>query len=157
VGADDIAREVGIYDFYAIHVISYCEGYFQTKTSATGDFTVRNVSSCSNRTVLFHFDPSDVLSRELNAGVNLSDLNWSDAIDDDFQVLSVTTKTMAVLYCIGTGATGLAFLAGAWLVFAGGRNQAITELFLSMVSHNVRSTSRKPLLFISVHCMLSQG
>lgn len=118
--------------------MSYCEGYF--KISDTGA-AIRNVTGCSNRTVLFNFDPTDVLSGELNDGVNLSDINWSDAIDDDFEVLSTTTKAMAILYCIGTGATGLAVVAGAWLVFTGGRTQAIAELLLSMVSRDSPSTS----------------
>ncbi|KAJ9317045.1 hypothetical protein DTO271D3_2784 [Paecilomyces variotii] len=137
-GASDPARELGIYDFYAIHVMSYCEGYF--KISDTGA-AIRNVTGCSNRTVLFNFDPTDVLSGELNDGVNLSDINWSDAIDDDFEVLSTTTKAMAILYCIGTGATGVAVVAGAWLVFTGGRTQAIAELLLSMLGFIALGTS----------------
>ncbi|KAL1862007.1 hypothetical protein Plec18167_001210 [Paecilomyces lecythidis] len=137
-GASDPARELGIYDFYAIHVMSYCEGYFKTSDSGAA---IRNVTGCSNRTVLFNFDPTEVLSGELKNGVNLADLNWSGAIDDDFQVLSTTTKAMAILYCIGTGAAGLAVFAGAWLVLTGGRTQAIAELFLSILGFIALGTS----------------
>lgn len=134
VAISNIASD-GIRDFYSVHVMAYCEGYFEPSAaiSLQNPIPKRNVTGCSNRTALFNFHPSEALSRDLEPGANLSDLNWSNAIDDDFKVLDVTSKTMAVLYIIGTAATGVAVLAGGWLIFSGGRLEAIAEVVFTIV------------------------
>lgn len=134
----------GVHDFYSVHVMSYCEGYFEPSASISlgNPHPKRKVTGCSNRTALFHFEPSEALSRDLDPGVNLSGINWPDAIDDDFSVLEVTSKTMTVLYCIGTGATGVAVLAGAWLILSRGRLEAIVEAVFTIVRVSSPSTSK---------------
>ncbi|KAL2012644.1 hypothetical protein VTN00DRAFT_169 [Thermoascus crustaceus] len=134
VAISNIASD-GIRDFYSVHVMAYCEGYFEPSAaiSLQNPIPKRNVTGCSNRTALFNFHPSEALSRDLKPGANLSDLNWPNAIDDDFKVLDVTNKTMAVLYIIGTAATGVAVLAGGWLIFSGGRLEAIAEVVFTII------------------------
>lgn len=92
-----------------MHVISYCQG---TLGSAEPDAVgvSRNVTQCSNQTVLFAFDPADAWPEEITHGPTLE---WPRVISDDFRAFRVTSQAMAVLYIIGVGATGFALIARA--------------------------------------------
>ncbi|KAJ5666934.1 hypothetical protein N7462_011343, partial [Penicillium macrosclerotiorum] len=94
------------HDFYSIHVMSYCQGTVGTAAPGSTDF-VRNVTGCSNRTILFSFDPTDAWPREISHG---STLEWPRVISDDFHAFRMTSRVMAVLYIIGVGAVGMVLL-----------------------------------------------
>lgn len=122
--------DLGLKDFYAIHVLTYCEGNF--KTAGEGGL---NVTRCSKRKAPFAFDPTKVFSAEFKAGFNISDINWPDSINDDFEVMEMTTKAMSVLYIIGVTATGVAFLMEILLTQAGGKPSMFAHLFFVVVCH----------------------
>jgi hypothetical protein len=119
------AADLGLRDFYSVYVLAYCEGYVNGGQ--------RNVTSCSDRSAIFAFNPSNVLESELNPGFNMSDIDWPDTITDDFSVMESTTKAMSVLYVIGAGATGLTLLMQILLTQAGGRPSMIAHLFFTVV------------------------
>ncbi|KUL84020.1 hypothetical protein ZTR_07126 [Talaromyces verruculosus] len=121
--------DLGLKDFYAIHVLTYCEGNF--KSSGEGGL---NVTRCSKRKAPFAFDPTKVFSAEFKAGFNISDINWPDSINDDFEVMEMTTKAMSVLYIIGATATGVAFLMEILLTQAGGKPSMFAHLFFVVLS-----------------------
>ncbi|OKL57064.1 hypothetical protein UA08_07615 [Talaromyces atroroseus] len=123
------AADLGLKDFYAIHVLTYCEGNFKD----SGNHAME-VTSCSRRRAPFAFNPEKVFSTEFNAGFNISDINWPDTISDDFDVMAMTTKAMSVLYIIGMAATGIAFLMEILLTQAGGKPSMFAHLFFTVLS-----------------------
>lgn len=127
------ASEMGVKDFYSIHVMSFCEGY---DINLPGGATTRNVTYCSKRSAIFEFDPSRVLASDMNSGFNISDLTWPSTIDDDFKFLSATTKAVSTLYVIGATATGIKVLMELFLLTAGGgRPSMLAHLLLTVVCH----------------------
>ncbi|EPS28873.1 hypothetical protein PDE_03819 [Penicillium oxalicum 114-2] len=96
------------HDFYSIHVMSYCQGTIGPMPPGTTDpFGSRNVTACSNRTILFSFDPTIAWPRDLTHG---PDLQWPRVISDDFRAFQMTSRAMAVMYSIGVGAIGSVLL-----------------------------------------------
>ncbi|EED20581.1 conserved hypothetical protein [Talaromyces stipitatus ATCC 10500] len=127
--ANRTAADLGLKDFYAIHVLTYCEGNF--KSSVEGGL---EVTSCSKRRAPFAFDPAKVFSAGFKAGFNISDINWPDSITDDFEVMEMTTKAMSVLYVIGVASTGVVFLMEILLTQAGGKPSMFAHLFFVVLS-----------------------
>lgn len=150
----DVARKFNIHDFYSAHLLDYCEvsmsfppsqdtntyrflsqGYYIP--SAVANATVephKYVTQCSNRTALFHFDPSSVIQKELKSGITLDDLHWPSAIKNAVRTVEIASKVMFVLYCIGVAATGLALLGAFLGVLSGGRLAALINNMLAFVS-----------------------
>ncbi|KAI4226802.1 MAG: hypothetical protein L6R36_002890 [Xanthoria steineri] len=131
-----VAKALNIHDFYSAHLLNYCEGYFTPGPLANKTVDPdKNVTQCSNRTALFHFDPTAAIQKELKPGISLADLRWPSAIKDAVHTVEIASKAMFVLYCVGAAATGLA-LAGAFFgVLSDGRaapliNNALASLAL---------------------------
>ncbi|KAJ5485188.1 hypothetical protein N7539_005176 [Penicillium diatomitis] len=92
------------HDFYSIHVMSYCQGIINAMPAGTTDpFGSLDIRSCSNRTVLFSFDPTIAWPRNLTHGAQLQ---WPRVISDDFRAFQMTSRAMAVIYSVGVGAIG---------------------------------------------------
>lgn len=116
--AGSIAQELGMEDFYSVHLLDYCEGTFTpgpvpNATLSSHDIH-RNVSSCSNRTSMFTFDPTQAIERSINnsaagqdASSILNKVHWPQELEDGVKALHIAFKAMFVLYCI---AIGLSFL-----------------------------------------------
>ncbi|KAJ5963803.1 Actin cortical patch SUR7/pH-response regulator PalI [Penicillium vulpinum] len=99
---------IGVHDFYSIHILSHCQGTLGT--TETGVEISRNVTKCSNRTLLSPFDPTEAWAKDITSW----GLEWPRVISDDFHALRLTSKVMGVLYCMGIGAMGAAILVRAW-------------------------------------------
>lgn len=97
----------------------------------------KNVTSCSNSTSLFHFDPTKILESELNPKFSLDDIQWPDAIRDAVAVVETASKAMFILYCIGIAATGLALIGALFGVFTSGRLSAMVNLMLTVASSKI--------------------
>lgn len=113
--------------------MSYCEGYLNDKDSGT------NVSHCSRHDMLFSFDPSTALERDLGNESSLSEVKWPESISDDFQAFSITMESMGVFYCVGVGIAGVVILARFGLLIAGKTRQSLLEtaaLFVSFYMMN---------------------
>ncbi|OQD81818.1 hypothetical protein PENANT_c025G07283 [Penicillium antarcticum] len=67
------------HDFYSVHIMSYCSGELGTTDPSAG--VTRNVTTCSNRTILFAFDPTQAWPKEVTHG---AELDWPRVIADDF-------------------------------------------------------------------------
>ncbi|KAL8637142.1 MAG: hypothetical protein Q9228_005556 [Teloschistes exilis] len=131
----DIARKFNIHDFYSAHLLDYCEGYYTPSAFANATAEPhKNVTQCSNRTALFHFDPSSVIQKELKPGITLDDLHWPSAIKNAVRAVEIASKVMFVLYCIGAAATGLALLGAFLGVLSGGRLAALSNNMLAFLA-----------------------
>jgi hypothetical protein len=159
----DVARAINIHDFYAAHILNYCEGYYEPNATVEPGHKKphENVTSCSNRTALFHFDPTKIIEQELKPGVNLTDIKWPSQIEDGIRVLEAAGKAMFALYCIGIGFAGIGLIGAVFGLIASGRISALFNFILCIVSplsttllnrssnpmdslHSLRSESHQP-------------
>ncbi|KAM3067405.1 hypothetical protein ACMFMG_011555 [Clarireedia jacksonii] len=115
---DVITRELGIKEWYSLHLMDMCEGEYKPNATAKG--AAKNVSRCSNQTAMYHFDINTILGEELSVGpfhLNLSDISWPSAIQDGLDTLSTALDATFVFYCIGIGAAGLAVITSLLAIF----------------------------------------
>lgn len=132
--AGDIAKELGLHDFYSWHILDYCEGYYTPSAIVNAtSHPAKNVTHCSNQTTFFHFDPTATLQRELKTGFNLTELKWPQAIEDVVTAVEMASNAMFVLYCIGIATAGAAILGSVVGLLAGGRLSALVNLMLAIV------------------------
>ncbi|KAF6240948.1 hypothetical protein HO173_000741 [Letharia columbiana] len=131
----DVAKTLGIHDFYSAHILDYCEGYYTPSPFANlTSQPSKNISYCSNQTSFFHFDPAAVIQGELKPGVKLTDLSWPSAIQDGVHAVEDATDVMFVLYSIGATTTGVALIAALVGVRGVWRYSAITCVMLSSLA-----------------------
>lgn len=130
----DIAHHLNLHDFYSVHLLDHCEGYY-TPTPVVNSTSrpSRNVTGCSNRTGLYHFDPTAALQKELKPGVSLQDLHWPSAIQDGIKTLESASNLMAILYYVGIAITGLAVMGGIVGFVVGGTLSAMVNLLIAIV------------------------
>ena len=133
--AADIAKDLHIHDFYSMHILDYCEGYFTPSPIANlTSSPSKNVTKCSNTSSTFHFDPATTIQNELRPGINLTALKWPSAIQDGINGIKLASNVMFVLYCIGIAAAGVALLGAFVGVIAAGRFAAMVNSMLAFVS-----------------------
>jgi len=109
--ADKLAAELGISQWYSLHLMDMCEGSYSPNATHKG--ASKNITSCTNKTAMYHFDPAAAIDEQLHVGkvqLNLSDINWPDELTDGIKALNGLPSATFVLYCIGIAACGLAIL-----------------------------------------------
>ncbi|CZT03737.1 hypothetical protein WAI453_009018 [Rhynchosporium graminicola] len=119
--ADKLAKELGIHQWYSLHLMDMCEGEYKPNATAKG--VSKNVTNCSNRTAMYDFNLDNVLNQQLEVGllkINLSDINWPKDIQNGLDTLNVAFNAVFVLYAIGIAAAGLAILASLVAFFTSG-------------------------------------
>ena len=142
----DITHYLNIHDFYSVHLLNYCEGYYTPSAVANSTSNPhKNVTHCSNQTGLFHFDPTAVLRSELRQGVSLQNLQWPSAIQDGIRALQGTSKVMTILYYIGIALAGLAIAGSIIGSVVGGGISAVVNLLLALVRLLQLRVLKKPL------------
>jgi hypothetical protein len=136
----DVARAINIHDFYSAYILDFCEGYYSPNATVEPGHSKprKNVTSCSNKTALFHFDPTKIIQNELKPGVNLSDIKWPDQIENSIKVLEGAGKAMFVLYCMGIAFTGIALIGAIAGLIMSGRMSALLNFFLCIVSPRIQ-------------------
>ncbi|KAH8804946.1 actin cortical patch SUR7/pH-response regulator pali [Xylogone sp. PMI_703] len=119
--ADKLSKELGIEQWYSLHLMDLCEGTYAP--NATANRAKKNVTSCTNETAMYHFDLEKTLNEQLSVGdlhINLSDIGWPDTIQDDVNKVNVALDATFVLYVIGIAAAGLLILTSFVSVFLNG-------------------------------------
>lgn len=128
-GLNSFAKDLGLHDFYSAHILDFCEGFYTPTDMPNATFSKsdihRNVTSCSNRTAMYSFNPRQTLQLELNqtghGNINLTDLEWPSQVDDGLHALKVASQATFVLYCIAIGFMALAMLTALLSFFFEGR------------------------------------
>ncbi|KAG9244904.1 actin cortical patch SUR7/pH-response regulator pali [Calycina marina] len=119
--ADKLASELGIDQWYSLHLMDYCEGTYSPNATAKG--AKKNVTSCSKQTAMYHFDITQTIDDQLHLGkynISLTDIDWSDKLQDGINALNVAMDATFVLYAIGIAAAGLAILTSLIAFFLHG-------------------------------------
>jgi len=115
--ADKLAGELGISQWYSIHLMDMCEGMY--KPNATEKGAHKNITHCTNQTAMHHLDLTSQISSELQVGkfnLSLADINWPDDIQKGLNALNVAMDATFILYAIGIAAAGCAIIA-AFIAF----------------------------------------
>jgi len=100
----------------------------------------RNVTSCSNRTAMFSFDPTAALEKSLNDSgvpITLAQLNWPKDLEKGVRALRTAFKAAFVLYCVGIGFCFLTLIACTFWTSQcsdGGRGTAALEILLAALA-----------------------
>jgi hypothetical protein len=110
--------------------MSFCQGTLEILEPGSSG-SARNVTECSNRKLLFAFDPTEEWDHGVSHGPNLE---WPRVISDDFHAFRMTTRSMAVMYMIGVGAIGSALVARVVSLIAPRRQQGLFEFGFLVVS-----------------------
>ena len=110
------------------------QGYYTpTAVSNSTSHPTKNVTSCSNHTAFFHFDPTSIIQKELKPGVNISDLQWPSAIQETIRVVELSSKAMFLFYCMGTVTAGFTLIGALIGLKASGRVYAVANVMVSSV------------------------
>jgi hypothetical protein len=103
-GKGPLATDLGLYDFYTTHVLTYCAGYYDSQGN-------RNTTMCTTTTVPFAFDLGAILLGDLTAqGSDQTNIDWPIAVITDFSWIATTTKFMSALSVLNIVIMGLAVL-----------------------------------------------
>lgn len=139
--ATSLAKDLGLKDFYSAHLLDYCYGSYTPQavpnTTIKASKIHKNVTTCSNQTAMFAFDPTAALQKSLNesgVSITLADLNWPADIEKGVKALRIAMKAAFVLYCIGIVFAFLTILAAAFWTFSGGRLSASIEIFTAVMA-----------------------
>ncbi|EXJ80026.1 hypothetical protein A1O3_08312 [Capronia epimyces CBS 606.96] len=128
----DIASALNLPDFFNVHVMDFCEGSYLPKPTVHN--ARENITACSNRSTVFHFDPSKVIQKKLPDGITLEDIHWPTTIEDTEHDLKIVSTTMVVFYIIGIAFAGIAILTALWGIWAGSRLSAVVNFFIDVLA-----------------------
>ncbi|KAI0841841.1 hypothetical protein F5Y06DRAFT_159942 [Hypoxylon sp. FL0890] len=110
--ADKLAQKLGISQWYSLHVMTACEGNFAPNATSPGAWY--NTTNCTAQSPGVHFNLTDVLQREIDAGplkINATDIPIPDSIQQTIDYLNSLLLVTFVLYVLGSGFSGLSFLS----------------------------------------------
>ncbi|KAK5681032.1 hypothetical protein LTS10_006792 [Elasticomyces elasticus] len=141
-GLASFARDLGLHDFYSAHLLDFCEGYYTPgpvpNSTVSRSQIQKNVTSCSNRTAMYSFNPRETLQKELNdsghSNINLTDLDWPSDVDKGLHALIIAQKATFVLYCIAIALIGFAMLLALISIFMEGRLSAFINVLVDWLA-----------------------
>ncbi|OTA84423.1 hypothetical protein M434DRAFT_83346 [Hypoxylon sp. CO27-5] len=110
--ADELSQKLGISQWYSLHVMTACEGNFAP--NATSPDAWYNTTNCTTQSPGVHFNLTDVLQREIDAGplrINASDIPIPSSIQETIDYLNSFLLATFVFYVLGSGFSGLSFLS----------------------------------------------
>ncbi|KAI1143194.1 hypothetical protein F5Y05DRAFT_146361 [Hypoxylon sp. FL0543] len=110
--ADELAQKLGISQWYSLHVMTACEGNFAPNATSPGAWY--NTTNCTAQSPGVHFNLTDVLQREIDAGplkINATDIPIPDSIQETIDYLNSFMLATFVLYVLGSAFSGLCFLS----------------------------------------------
>jgi len=134
--ADRLATELGIQEWYNLHLMTMCEGNYQP--NATADGAERNVTECTKAKGMFQFNITARLERQLSIGpldLSLEDIGYpTERIDKGIRDLNLALDAMFILYAIGVAFSGLLILTSAASFFtAGSRVLAFVNVAIASI------------------------
>ncbi|KAG9255854.1 actin cortical patch SUR7/pH-response regulator pali [Emericellopsis atlantica] len=110
-GVDRVTEELGIADWYSIHVMDSCQGYY--KPNATDAHPSLNSTNCTDSEPGQRFNLSKILDKKMSLGpveVSINDLGWTPEVQDKLDILNDALLGLFILYVLGMGFSGLAIL-----------------------------------------------
>lgn len=133
---------MGLHDFYSIHVLNICEGYYRSTNASSrvgsGDTEPKNVTGCSKDTFTSGLDLRETMGRELgnvpDRNIDSAKLRWPTGVDAGMRALNAVSRVMSVVYCVGLASIGVALLLSTLSIFFSGRLSACVNILVSSVA-----------------------
>lgn len=125
--ADRLSEEIGISQWYSIHMMTLCRGEFEP--NATDSDPDLNVTSCTRSSPDNRVNLTEIIDNELNAGplsLSLADINWPDEVNDAIDTVNDVLLAAFILYCLAIGFSGLAMITALAAGFLDPRRRLIT-------------------------------
>ncbi|KAK3722152.1 hypothetical protein LTR37_002585 [Vermiconidia calcicola] len=153
------AEILGVHDFYSAHVMDFCEGFYVPgalpNATLDRDSIHKNVTGCSNMTAMYHFDPANEISKELNESTNgvidLSRIEWPEDLEDALNALKLAANVMFVLYCLGIAFIFLALVGSMAGLFFEGRASAAINVLIGLLAFLSIMIASSLITFIATH------
>ncbi|KAH7017598.1 actin cortical patch SUR7/pH-response regulator pali [Ilyonectria destructans] len=133
---DELTEAIGISEWYSLHVLDFCHGFFTPNTS--------NPSAGFNITGLFEL--SNILNAEQEIGpynLTLLDFDWPGDIETAVEILNQVLLVLFILYALGSGLSDISLLLCliAFCVASSREVRVLSSLAtLSIVIRSVTST-----------------
>lgn len=112
--AERLAQELGISEWYSIHVLTACEGNFSP--NATDPDPGLNTTDCTSGSINNRINITELIDRELSVGparLNLADIGFPSEISEHVETVNNVLKACAILYILGVAFTGAGMLLSA--------------------------------------------
>lgn len=109
--ADRLADELGISQWYSVHLMTLCRGEFEP--NATDPSPDHNVTSCTKSSPDNRVNLTELIDNELQAGplhISLAEINWPEQVDDAISTVNDVLLAIFILYCLAIGFSGLAMI-----------------------------------------------
>ncbi|KAI8954051.1 actin cortical patch SUR7/pH-response regulator pali [Xylaria longipes] len=109
--ADKITKELGISQWYSLHIMTACEGMFSPNASSPGAWY--NLTNCTAQQPGLRLNLSEVLDHEIQAGplkLNLNQLPIPEKVQDAVDLVNDALVALLVFYALAGGLAGLSFL-----------------------------------------------
>ncbi|KUI73509.1 hypothetical protein VM1G_09089 [Cytospora mali] len=136
--ADKLADELGIEQFYSLHVMDTCEGNYAPNATTSGAWA--NVTNCTTPMDFSSMNISAMLDKELSIGpfnLSLSDLGITDDLQSKLNDLPKLFEALAAMYILSVAFSGLAILgsaAGLFYVSSTGRKVIIANFVIASLA-----------------------
>ena len=97
---ESIARRLKIHDFYKLHMLDFCEGYYEPGPIANSTFSSpsQNITSCSPAQAFYYFNATQVLKDELLPGVTLDQIQFPQQVQTAIDAMAITQKLVSLKY-----------------------------------------------------------
>ncbi|KAI1298899.1 actin cortical patch SUR7/pH-response regulator pali [Xylaria venustula] len=109
--ADKIIGELGISEWYSLHVMTICEGMFAPNASAPGSWY--NLTNCTAQQPGLKLNLSEILDHEIKAGplnLNINQIPIPDSVQNAIDTVNDALLALLVFYALASGLSGLSFL-----------------------------------------------
>ncbi len=145
------ATSLGIHQWYSMHVLNYCEGYWAPSAASPNSY--KNITYCAARNTMYDFNLASILTQELANGgsdMTLSALNWPTSIQNGIDGFTPEMDVAFVFYCISIALSVLVMFGGIVGMMTWGDLRVIyANILLSVVS-----TANPPM---SLHLRRNMG
>ncbi|KAJ2998286.1 hypothetical protein NUW58_g374 [Xylaria curta] len=109
--ADKVIEELGISQWYSLHILTFCEGMFAPNASDPDAWF--NLTSCTAPQPARRLNLSDVLDHEIQAGPlhkNLNQLPIPESVQNAIDIVNNALLALLAFYALASGLAGLSFL-----------------------------------------------
>ncbi|KAI0541118.1 actin cortical patch SUR7/pH-response regulator pali [Xylaria digitata] len=109
--ADKITEELGISEWYSLHIMTLCEGMFSPNASDSG--ARYNLTNCTAQQPGLKLNLSEVLDHEIKAGpldLNINQIPIPDNVQKAIDTVNDALLALLVIYALASGFSGLSFL-----------------------------------------------
>lgn len=132
-----IAKDIGVHDFYSLHVLDMCSGWWG-KNSSNHASSYRDVLYCSPRHGLSTPRFTGILITELSrSSLKLDiykDIHWPGIISRQIKQLRFAYRAMGATYFLSMAATGAALIGSVIGLVTNGRLSAMLNIGLSLLA-----------------------